>query len=342
MKRLLVMLFAVLLGVVPALAGDGPWIVVASPNDQLVTAIDLSTGEVAGQETLGQLPVGVAAVGRRVAVSDFYGGALKVFSAQEQGDFIGLRKDTIATAPGLPNPEGITPTGDGAWALVTDGGKRAPGPDMSLVLADLATGTKVSEISLPSVYGVAWDPAKRMAWVLDGFEMALRGVYLYPDGTFEDTGMAIPLDGTEYGVRYVALYAMGTRALVSHKMDGKVEVLDLVEGTSLGSIEVGGTPGAIAVTPDGKKALVADYAGSRWVVLDLSGEMPADTGIRVVSPYGVPNTYVGTRTFCFEGPLMFFSATDGAVVTALDWTSLEMTDVAFPAGVSPAGLAIVH
>jgi len=342
MKRLLVLAFVALLGLVPTLASDGPWLVVASPNDQLVTAVDLSSGEVVGQEQIGQLPVGVAAVGRRVAISDFYGGALKVFSGQEQGDFIGIRKDTIDTRPGLTNPEGITPTGDGAWALVTDGGKRAPGPDVSLVLADLASGEKVSEMPFPSVYGVAWDPAKRVAWVLDGFEMMLRGVYLWPDGTFEDTGIAIPLTGTAYGVRYVALYAMGTRALVSHKMDGKVEVLDLAEGKSLGFVEIGGTPGAIAVTPDGSKALVADYTGSQWVVLDLAGDMPVDTGIRVASPFGVPNTYVGTKTFCFEGPLMFFSATDGAVVTALDWTSLEMTGLAFPAGVSPAGLTVVH
>ncbi len=344
MRRLLVPLFLALacLCLVPALASDGPWLVVASPNDQLVTAIDLSTGDVAGQEPMGELPVGVAAVGRRVAISDFYGGSLRVFSGQAEGDFLGVRKDTIPTSPGLPYPEGITPTGDGAWALVTDGGKRAPGPDVSLLLVDLESGEKVSEMAFPSVYGVAWDPAKRIAWVLDGFTMQLRGVYLWPDGTFEDTGIALPLTGTAYGVRYVALYAGGARALVSHKMDGVVEVLDLAAGTSLTRIEVGGTPGAIAVTPDGARALVADYAGGQWIVLDLAGEVPVDTGIRVSSPFGVPNTYVGTRTFAFEGPLMFFSATDGAVVTALDWTKLEMTGIAFPAGVSPAGLAIVH
>ncbi len=130
MKRLLVLAFVALLGLVPALASDGPWLVVARPNDQLVTTVDLSSGEVVGQEQIGQLPVGVAAVGRRVSISDFYGGALEVFSAHREGDFIGARKDTIDTRPGLTYPEGITPTGDGAWALVTDGGKRAPGPDV--------------------------------------------------------------------------------------------------------------------------------------------------------------------------------------------------------------------
>jgi DNA-binding beta-propeller fold protein YncE len=337
------LLTAVALCAAPALA-DGPWCVVASPTGSTVSVIDLSTGERLAEETLGTQAIGVAAVGRDLVISDFSGGLLHTFHTEPAGEVIGVEKGQVGTRPELANPEGMVPTGDATWVLVSNGGKQAAGPDVGLVLADIVSQQKLASLPFPSVYGVAWHAPTRTAVVLDGFAMQLAMAHVSPTGVMTDTGTRVPLTGTEFGPRFVALYASGTRALVTHKLDGTVEVLDLVAGESLGHVANLGTGiGAIAVTPDGTRAFVANYSSSEWAVLDLTPpDLPVDTGMRIPAPYGAPNTYIGTITFGFHDNVLLYSATDGGVVYGFDWTTYEPIADPMPAGISPAGMAVVY
>lgn len=324
------------------LAANGPWIVVADSGDGSGTAVNLGTGISQRQAGIGSQVVGVATTPGIVAFTDFLGGAVKTISANPVGQYLAASKGQIATGPEDINPEGITLLGDGARALITDGGTVPGGQPVSLILVDLSTNTKLDALPLPSVYGAVFDRASRIAYVLDGVSMQVAAIGVTPDGHLQDTGVRIALNGTAQGVRFIASYAGGTRLLVSHKTDGAVEVLDVASQTSLGRVEgLGSAIGAIAVTPDGTKALVADFAGSRWAVLDLTSPgLPTDTGMRVAVPTGVPNTFVGTRTFAFLGDTMYFSSTSGNGVSSLDWKTLEVHPDYFATGAAPAGLDI--
>lgn len=333
---------ALLLMAVPALA-DGPWLVVASASDSNVTVLDMNTMAPVEQRPIGSQTIGVATLGRTIVVSDFLGGKLDIFKAQKVGAFFGFTLGKVVTAPDLLNPEGIVPTGDPGWVLVSDGGKQAEGPDVGLVLADVIHDVVLDVLPLPSVYAVAYHPQTRMAWVLDGFGMKVIGVRLSPVGELLDTGIRIPLTGTAFGPRYIAVDHLGTRAFVTHKFDGAVEVLDLAGQTSMGFVQgLGAGIGAFAITPDGTRALVANYNESLFAVLDLTTPMPTDTGLRIPCNFGVPNTYVGTKTFAFEGDWMYYSCTNSNVVHAVNWKTYEMHPLWGPVGAAPAGLAIVR
>ena len=325
-----------------AWAANGPWVVVADSGDGSGTAINLGNGNVQIQPGVGGQVIGVATTPGLVAFSDFLGGSIRTFQATPVGQYIGAGKGQITTTPGDPSPEGITLLGDGARALITDGGTLPGGNGVDLILVDLANNAKLASLRLPSVYGAAFDPATRIAWVLDGVSMEVAAIAVGPAGTLQDTGIRVALHGTDQGVRFVASYAGGTRLLVSHKTDGAVEVIDTATQTSLGRIEgVGKTVGAIAVTPDGNKALVADFGNADWAVLDLTTPgMPTDTGMRISVASGVPNTFVGTRTFAFLGNRMYFSSTNGSVVSEIDWTTLSVIPETFATGPAPAGLAL--
>ncbi len=331
-----------ILGSGAALAANGPWIVVADSGDGSGTAINLATGADQEQMGIGAEVIGVAASSGTIAFTDFVGGKVKTFQANPQGQFLSIGKGQISTAPDDPNPEGITLLGEGGRALVTDGGTVPGGNPISLILVDLASNTKLGTLPLPSVYGAAYDAATRTAWVLDGLSMQVARVIVAPDGTLHDTGARIPLNGTAHGVRFIAAYAGGSRLLVSHKLDGAVEVLDTASLTSLGRVEgVGSVIGAIAVTPDGSHALVADYGAGQWAVLDLTAPgLPVDTGTRIAVPAGVPNTFVGVHTFAFVGNKMYFSSTNGNAVSTIDWTTLTLLPESYATGLTPAGLDV--
>ena len=113
---------------------------------------------------------------------------------------------------------------------------------------------------------------------------------------------------------------------------------------SLGRIEgLGVSVGNIAVTPDGHFALVAAYGSDWWAVLDLGTQpLPTDTGMRIASPAGVPNTFIGTKAFAFQGNVLYFSATNGNSVRAIDWTNLTLLPTSLTTGTTPAGMDVKH
>lgn len=334
------LLLVMVAGLNAAFAATGPWIVVANSGDGSGTAINLSNGEDQRQTGLGAQVIGVAVIPGVIAFSDFGAGRIKAFQVAQVGQYIGAGRGQIVTTPENAGPEGITPIGEGSRALISDGGTLTGGTPVSLLLVDLANLTKISSLPLPSVYGVAYNAATRTAWVLDGASMQVAAIFVAPDGSLHDTGARIDLHGTPNQVRFIALYAGGSRLLVSHKTDGAVEVLDTAYLTSLGRIEgVGTTIGAIAVTPDGARALVGDFGASRWAVLDLGAYgVPVDTGVRIPVPAGTPNTFVGTHTFSFVGDKLYFSSTNGNVISALDWKTLTLLPESYATGVAPAGL----
>lgn len=335
---------SVVLAYQAAIAANGPWIVVADSGDGSATAVNLATGAAQQQAGLGSQLIGAAATSGVVAFTDFLAGSVRTFQANPQGQFLGVGKGVIGTAPDDVNPEGITLLGEGSRALITDGGTVPGGSTVSLILVDLSTNAELSALALPSVYGVAYDPGTRTAHVLDGLSMEVAEIAVGADGTLHDTGARIGLHGSPQLTRFIASYAGGTRLLVSHKTDGAIEVLDVGHQVSLGRIEgVGTTIGAIAVTPDGTKALVGDLAGSDWAVIDLTTTgFPTDTGVRIAVPAGTPNTFVGTRTFAFLGSRMYFTSYNSHAVSALDWQTLSALPDSYPTGAAPAGLDISY
>ncbi len=340
MKRYGILLLAlVALAALPAGAGR---LIVANANDSTVWAYDLPTGNVVGSQHMGGQALGVAAVGGKIAVTDFLGGGVTIYTAQRIGDYLGVGRQSVSTAPDLVNPEGITPVGKNGWALVSDGVTQVEGQSVGLTLVDLFAAKKLSSVIMPSVYGVAFDPQTFTAYALDGFTPSIWVVKLSAAGQLTDTGVRLPVSGAGMAARYIALDAAGRRLLVSYKLAGAVEAIDLATGQSLGLVSGLGTAiGAIALTPDGTRAFVADWGTSQWAVLDLSAPgLPVDTGRRIACAYGVPNTYAGTRTFAFAGDVMYFSASNSNVISGLDWKAETPVRVEWATGLSPAGMDV--
>ena len=70
----------------------------------------------------------------------------------------------------------------------------------------------------------------------------------------------------------LALSADGTRLVTANQSSGSVSLIDTVNGKVLDEIVTGETPDAIAITPDGKTAVVCHWYGYDAAVLDIKDD----------------------------------------------------------------------
>ena len=77
---------------------------------------------------------------------------------------------------------------------------------------------------------------------------------------------------------------------------GTVSVIDTLTNAVVDTITVGESPWGIAITPDGKRAYVANQSGTISVI-DTSTNTVIDTIIDTDGPFGVAITPDGTRAY---------------------------------------------
>lgn len=115
--------------------------------------------------------------------------------------------------------------------------------------------------------------------------------------------------------------------IVGNKSDDTIDLIDLASGASVATIETGHAPHEVAVSPDGKIAIVTNYgdretAGSSLTVVDLEARRSLrtiDTG-RHTRPHGVEFISSGTIAVTTEGSkhLLVIDVSSGELVHEIE------------------------
>lgn len=158
----------------------------------------------------------------------------------------------------MPHEIAISP--DGRQAAVVAYGARA------IDIFDIASRTRLRTIDLTPN-----DGPHGLVWLADGRILATteRSQSL----TIVDTrnGDRVTAIATgQQGSHMVAVTPDARRAFTANIAAGTVSVLDLVAGTKIRDIPVGGRPEGIALTPDGRTLWVGDLATPRVQVYDAA------------------------------------------------------------------------
>ena len=112
--------------------------------------------------------------------------------------------------------------------------------------------------------------------------------------------------------------------------DNSVSVVKTATGEIEARIPVGPEPQAIALTADGKKAYVTNFAGNSVTVLDLAANKPLTAVLVGKGPDGIAVSPDNTK--------VYVANYDGGSVSILDSTSNAVTDT-IPLGLRPSKVA---
>lgn len=206
-------------------------------------------------------------------------------------------------------PDAIAITPDGTRAYVTNYGSNSVTP------VDLLTGKALAPIALGAnagPAGIAIAPDGDTAYVTDAGSAGTLGDTVTPIDLA--TGKILPAITVGPGPEGIAITPDGARAYVADtgafvsgqtgSIASTVTPVDLVTGKALAPIPVGNAPAAIAITPDGSTALVANVnSGS-------------------VSPISVATDKAGSPISVVGGPVSIaFSASQPTTAWVADGTS---------------------
>jgi YVTN family beta-propeller protein len=128
--------------------------------------------------------------------------------------------------------------------------------------------------------------------------------------------------------------ALARNAYVANSSSGNVSVIDTASGEVVGEpIDVGSTPGGIAITPDGRHAYVANFGSDSVSVIDTSSNLTVGNPILVGDgPRGVAITPDGKRAYVANQ--------ESGTVSVIDTTSDEVVGDPIAVGARPQGVAI--
>lgn len=249
---------------------DHRWLYVSDIADNRLVAYPLvngALGDPAQSHTVrvGSQPVHMVNTldGKRIFVTNFAGSGVSVVDATSWT----LQK-TIQTPP---QPHGIVLSPDGRFAYVACYGGSA------LAVIDTASATLARTIALPA----GSEPY--------GIEISSDGRYVYASDNL--TGRLFVVD-TGDGDRILPAVTVGQHpALIARSPDGKtlyvtsgasrslsvVSIADPGRPVLAASVEVGGYPHGVAVTPDGHYVVVATTTGQTLVVVDAASHTVAAT-----------------------------------------------------------------
>lgn len=251
-----------------ALSPDGAFAFITHPDIGLLTRLDVRTQKVAATAHLGGQPFGIAAApdGTTLYVGDWSGDRVVRVDAR-----------TLAVT-------GALPVGRAPAHLAIDPGGR------TLYSADRESDA-VSVIALPAFTRTAAIPVGRAPYALDASDPARVAVadvrsgdvaLLATDGhaVTRIGGMKMP-----YGVAFVPGRGL---LLTTDQQAGTLEVIDLVSGTIIKRIRLGGSPEDVVVDLPAGRAYVAEWFANRITAIDLAdfsiaARIPVCDGPRVMA-----------------------------------------------------------
>lgn len=213
---------------------------VQSGNGTTVSIVDLNNNTIAGTITVGLAPAALAITpdGEFVYVINYVDGNPGTGTVS----IIQTSTNTvIGTIKGFSGPFGIAITPNGKYAYVTNFGSNNFAP----------VGHTVSTIDLNS-------------------NTVIANTFL---GT-QPSGIAITPNGAlAYASVYNTLY-LGPNFSNLTPGTGVVDIIDIATNTVISEpIIVGPSPANVAISPNGKRALVSNYSGNSVSVIDISDVM---------------------------------------------------------------------
>jgi WD40 repeat protein/tRNA A-37 threonylcarbamoyl transferase component Bud32 len=255
--------------------------------------------------------------GRTLAVSDSLNGKLLVFDARTYeriGELVSGRYGPSAVAY---SPDGETLAVAAEVAPPPQAARRLPSSFGGHVrLLDARTREQLAETSLDV------EQVRRMAFTKDGSALVLltnaASIYIRDPGTLKPVGVPIRPEGftaSSHGPPHFALTADG-RSLVTASDTGELTWWDLQSQRKTRTLEVAAGYHALALSPDGRTAVVGLDAGIQLVDLRTGDERTARAGFT-----GSPNWLL----FSPDGKTVVSPNEDGTV-TLWDVASAAPTE----------------
>jgi len=217
----------------------------------------------------------------------------------------------------MPHEIAISP--DGRQAAVVAYGAR------SIDIFDIASRTRLRTIDLSPNEG-----PHGLIWLADGRIVATteRSQSLTIVDTRNNDRVSAISTGQQ-GSHMVAVTPDARRAFTANIPAGTVSVLDLVAGTKIRDIQVGGRPEGIALTPDGQTLWVGDLEGARVQAFDATSyERLADVAVGQV-----PIRVLASP----EGRWIITSNLGGGSLTVIDARTRAVARTIAVSGEQPAG-----
>ncbi len=223
---------------------------VGSGNATTVNVVDLNTNTISGTITVGLAPASLAITpdGAFVYVINYVDGnpGTGTISVIRTSD-----NTVVKTIPGFFGSFGIAITPDGQFAYVTNFGSNNFSPLAGGISPNVVSGTTVSVVNLSS--------NTIEATITLGNQPA--GVAITPDGRFA------------YATNYNTFY-LGPNFTDLTAGKGTVNIIDTCTNTVLCCVlVVGASPSAIAISPDGERAYLTNFASNNVNVINIIDEM---------------------------------------------------------------------
>ena len=253
-----------------AVAADGRFAYVASPDDKAVSVVDAAERKVVGRIEVGGGPLGIAVTpdGATVYVADWYNAAIRIIDAK-------TRAVTASIAVGA-SPSGLAVTPDGKLLLSAD-----RDDDMVSVI-DTATQTRLKTIKVGTrPFGVTIDGDGQRAYTANVGSN---------DVSVIDLAEAREVGRIKTGLRPYAVALAQGKGFVTDQYDGTVTVFDVASLQPLTRITVGDYPEGIAATADGRRIIVANWESNILSVIDVAtlkvtGEIKVGNGPRAFGSF---------------------------------------------------------
>ena len=259
-----------------------------------VSVIDAVTNTVVATVAAGINPFAVAVTpdGKHVYVTNLVSNTVSVIDTASNM--------VVATVPVGTFPDGVAVTPDGKHAYVAN--DIFPG---TVSVIDTATNTVAATITVGNApHGVAVTPDGKHAYVASGFDGTVS-VIATASNTVVATvrvgnqaiGVTVTPDGKHAYITNLNLFGRGAVS-----SSGTVSVIDTASNTVVATVPVGPFPVAVAVTPDGKHAYVANHSSTVPVIDTASNTVVATV------PVGSGSSGVGIMPPPVGVPFLAFSA----------------------------------
>ena len=217
------------------------------------------------------------------------------------GALVALAAIATANEPGRHAPKPTQVIGSSAFVTHPSApGQRAPAPASTIWPAPGGVLVIDADSGLLARVDRAREQAvETLAIGADAGPMIVDGSRAYVVDRRRDRVVVVALDGAlavtaELPTRTepvgLALIEGGKRLLVTSAADGRLSAIDVARGKERWSLEVGPEPRAVAVSPDGGKAIVTLLRASAVAEVDLAGEVHATRHVALDSAVTTPQT----------------------------------------------------
>jgi YVTN family beta-propeller protein len=237
---------------IPAVTPNGARLYVTNFSHDTVTAIDTLTNTVIDTITVGQMPWGIAITpdGKRAYVANTSG----TISVIDTG-----RNTVIDTITDADSPLGVAITPDGTRAYVSNG-------EGTVSVVDTSTNTIITNIPLINRFGFPAFGPFGIVITPDGTRayVVTTGALIFVINTTTNsviTSIRVDLNSSNAGNNLsIAMSPDGARVYTDSPGLPAV-VVDTFSNTIIGTIESGGAPPFVGITPDGTKFYADESMG---------------------------------------------------------------------------------